>query len=475
VDGTGGRASIWDDAVAQAAAIRRGDVAATELLDEYLARIGQHDEALRAYVSVDTDGARRAAHAADALTAQVRPEDLPPFHGVTLSVKDVVDVAGLPTTHSSKVLAGSVAIADDPVVRRFRDAGFVIVGKTNVPEFCTSMTSSELNGTARNPWDPDRTPGGSSGGAAASLAAGLCAVAHGTDGAGSVRSPASFCGLVGVKPTRGLVNFGPEVGNPYYGTTVDGVLTRSVRDAASLLDVLLGPRDPAAAWSPRPAETYAELALRTPDTLRVAVSTDAPFGTTTPECAGAATTTGAMLESLGHHVESATPDWSTILAAAAGPMSVPGVAALVGEDDIDQVEPRNRPLVRAMSRLTVVEHARWVEQVRAAAESFLAFWDTYDVLVTPTAGIVAPPVSWAPWDQDPEAHMATFTNFPNFAQPFNLSGQPALSLPLVWSDTGLPIGVHLAGRRLDDALLLRVARQLEAALPWSERRPAGFD
>ena len=345
VDGTGGHASIWDDAVAQSAAIRRGDVSATELLEEYLARIERYDEVLRAYVSVDIDGARRAAHTADALTAQVRPEDLPPFHGVTLSVKDVVDVAGLPTTHSSKVLADSVAIVDGPVVSRFRDAGFVIVGKTNVPEFCTSMTSSELNGTARNPWDPERTPGGSSGGAAASVAAGLCAVAHGTDGAGSVRSPASFCGLVGVKPTRGLVNFGPEVGNPYYGTTVDGVLTRSVRDAASLLDVLLGPRDPATAWSPRPAERYAALALRAPGVLRVAVSTDAPFGTSTPECARAATTTGAVLESLGHQVESATPDWSTILAAAAGPMSVPGAAALVGEDDIELVEPRNRPLV----------------------------------------------------------------------------------------------------------------------------------
>ena len=475
MDGTGGPASIWDDAVAQSAAIRRGDVSATELLEEYLARIERYDEVLRAYVSVDIDGARRAARTADALTARVRPEDLPPFHGVTLSVKDVVDVAGLPTTHSSKALADSVAIVDGPVVSRFRDAGFVIVGKTNVPEFCTSMTTSELNGTARNPWDPERTPGGSSGGAAASVAAGLCAVAHGTDGAGSVRSPASFCGLVGVKPTRGLVNFGPEVGNPYYGTTVDGVLTRSVRDAASLLDVLLGPRDPETAWSPRPAERYAALSLRAPGVLRVAVSTDAPFGTSTPECARAATTTGAVLESLGHQVESATPDWSTILAAAAGPMSVPGAAALVGEDDIELVEPRNRPLVRAMSRLTVLEHAQWVEQVRTAAEAFLAFWGTYDLLVTPTAGNVAPPVSWAPWDQDPDAHMATFMDFPNFAQPFNLSGQPALSLPLVWSDSGLPIGVHLAGRRLDDALLLRVARQLETAMPWSEHRPAGFD
>jgi amidase len=473
MDDTRGGTSVWDDAVAQAAAIRRGDVSATELLDEYLARIERHDDTLRAYVHVDADAARHAARAADHLTATA--DALPPFHGVALSVKDVVDVAGMPTTHSSKVLADNVADDDDPVISRFRAAGFVIVGKTNVPEFCSSMTSSELNGICRNPWDTERTPGGSSGGAAAALAAGLCAVAHGTDGAGSVRSPASFCGLVGLKPTRGLVNFGPEVANPYYGTSVDGALTRSVRDAAAMLDALIGSRDPRQSWSPRNADTYAARAERPPGALRVAVSTDAPFGTTTSECADAAVRTGAVLESLGHQVESATPDWPTILAAAAGPMSVPGAAALVGEADIERVEPRNRPMIRALARLTVVEHAQWVELVRAAAKEFLTFWDTYDILVTPTAGIVPPSVSWAPWYQEPEAHMATFMEFPNFAQPFNLSGQPALSVPLAWSDTGLPIGVHLAGRRLDDALVLQVARQLEAVAPWAERRPPGYD
>ena len=363
---------------------------------------------------------------------------------MTLSVKDVVDVAGLPTTHSCKILVDNVATSDDPVVGRFRDAGFVIIGKTNVPEFCSTMTDSELHGTCRNPWDPARTPGGSSGGAAAALSAALCAVSHGTDRAGSVRSPASFCGLVGLKPTRGLVSFGPEVGNPTYGTTVDGVLTRSVRDAAALLDVL-------AAW-PHARRAYADEVGDDPGRLRIAVTTQPPMGETEARCAAAALEAAELLAALGHTVEQATPAWEVMLAVSAFPMDVPGPAALVRLDQLDDVEPRNRPLIERLAQQTVLEHARGVEQVRAAVLTFLDFWDTYDVLVSPTAGIVAPAVDWAPWSQDPQAHMETFMGFPNFAQPFNLSGQPAVSVPLSWTEEGLPVGVHLAGRRLDDAL-----------------------
>ena len=200
-------------------------------------------------------------------------------------MKDVTDVAGMPTTHSCKALVDNVAAADDPVVHRFRHAGFVLLGKTNVPEFCTTMTSSELNGICRNPWDRERTPGGSSGGAGAALAAGLCAVSHGTDGAGSVRNPASFCGVVGVKPTRGHTAFGPDFGNAYFGTTVDGVLTRSVRDAAHLLDVLTNPVIEPERWSPRPERAYADEVGVDPEPLRVAVSWDAPFGEVDEEIA----------------------------------------------------------------------------------------------------------------------------------------------------------------------------------------------
>jgi amidase len=450
--------TLFEDATAQAAALRAGSVSSVELTTAYLDRIAALDDVLRAFVTVDRDGALAQARAADE-RRRAGNANLPPFLGVTLSIKDVEDVAGLPTTHSCRALAGHRATADSPIVRRFRDAGFVIVGKTNVPEFCTTMTSSDLNGICRNPWDLDRTPGGSSGGAGAALAAGLCAASHGTDGAGSVRGPAAFCGLVGIKPSRGLIDFGSEEGPSFFGTTVNGVLTRSVRDAAALLDVMTG--NPGGPAVPEQAD----------GPLRIALTTAPPMGVVEAECAEATERIGALLNSLGHHVETATPDWNAIMAVAAGPMEVPGAAGLLDPSQFDLVEPRNRPMIEGLASRTVVEHARWVEQVRAAARQFLEFWTRYDVLVSPAMGVVPPPLTWAPWDQTPEDHMMTFAAFPSFAQPFNLSGQPAISLPLAWSEAGLPIGIQLAGRQRDEATLLRLSYQLEAALPWRDRTP----
>lgn len=211
------------DAVGQADAIRGGRVSALELTDAYLDRIDRANDVLRAYVALD-------AGDVDA-----------PLGGVTFSIKDVDDVIGLPTTHSCEPLKDAIASEDGPIVPRFRAGGLVILGKTNVRENCTSFTSSRLDGVCRNPSDTDLTPGGSSGGAGAAVAAGLCAAAHGTDGAGSVRAPAAFCGLIGLKLTRGLIAYGPMEGSAYFGTSGPGVLTRSVRDAATLLDVMAPP------------------------------------------------------------------------------------------------------------------------------------------------------------------------------------------------------------------------------------------
>jgi amidase len=466
--------AIWTDATAQAQAIRTRAVRAADLVQEYLDRIEGFDPLLRAYVSVDGERALATAARADEVVRDEEPGTLPPFLGVPISIKDVIDAEGLPTTHSSKVLADQIATADDPLVERLRHAGFVVLGKSNVPEFCTSMTSSELNGICRNPWDTDRTPGGSSGGAAAGLAAALCAVAHGTDGAGSVRVPASFCGLVGVKPTRGLVGFGPERGNAYYQTSVDGILSHSVRDAAGLLDVYVGMHDAMPSWSGRPAQPWSNVYDADPGRLRVAVTTSFLFGEVTDVCADAARAVGHRLEALGHDVAEAAPAWEVILACAAGPMSVPGAAGHVGLDQLDRVEPRNRPLIEREARATVVEHHQWVEQTRAAAREFVRFWDDIDVLVTPTSGILPPSVDWAPWDQPPDVHMATFMGFANFAQPFNLSGQPGVNVPAVWTDDGLPVGVQLVGRPFAEATLLQVARQLEVSMPWDSRRPPAF-
>ncbi len=266
---------IWEGAVAQAAAIRRGETTAVEILDEYLDRIERYDPQLRAYVVVDAERAEADAHRADELVRS-GVEALPPFLGVTISLKDVIDVAGVATTHSSKALVDNVPDADGPLAARLRRAGFILLGKTNVPEFCTSMTSSDLNGICRNPWDLERTPSGSSGGAGAALAAGLCAVAHGTDGAGSVRGPASFCGVVGTKPTRGLVTFGPEAGNAYYRTSVDGVLSHTVRDAAATLDAFTGWHEPGAWWPGRPVASLDDAVSADPGRLRIAVTTIVP-------------------------------------------------------------------------------------------------------------------------------------------------------------------------------------------------------
>ena len=462
------------DAVGQATEVRQGGISALELVNDTLDRIDSVDSRLRSYVSVDRSGALAAAQAADELLRRVGPEAVPPFHGVPLSIKDVIDVAGMPTTHSCKALAHNVATADAPLVRRFRDAGFVVIGKTNVPEFCTSMTSSELNGICRNPWDLARTPGGSSGGAAAALSAGLCAVSHGTDGAGSVRVPASFCGLVGLKPSRRLVAFSPQEDHPYFGTSEPGVLTRTVRDAAAVLDVMVGSGSIALAWSPRPAEPYAQGVGEDVPRLRVAVSADPPLGEVDEVCAAAAFEVGRVLESLGHKVEMSTPNWAAILAASATPMAVPGAATLLSPEQYDLVEPRNRPMVSRLAGMTVLEHFRSVEIARAATAEFVAFWESFDILVTPTCGILPPSVSWAPWNQTPEQHMQAFSSFPNFAHPFNISGQPAVSLPLGQSPQALPIGIQLAGRPFDESLLLAVAAELEQAMPWSDRVPRAY-
>jgi amidase len=450
---------LFEDACGQAEAIRSGRVAAAELVSAYLDRIERFDPVVRAFVTVAADPPRWTADT-DELEGRDRP-----FDGVTVSIKDVEDVAGLPTTHSCEALAGHVATEDGPLTRRLRRGGFMVLGKTNVPEFCSDMTVSKLNGPCRNPWDLERTPGGSSGGAAAAVSGGLCAIAHGTDGAGSVRVPAAWCGLVGLKPSRGLVAFGPDEGPTYFGTSVPGVLCRSVRDAAAFLDVMAPPGP----WTPARDRLYAETTAPTEERLRIGLCTTPPMGAVDPECAAAATDAGVLMEELGHRVESAQPAWDVILQAAFGPMEVPGAAALVSVDDLARVEPRNRPMVGHLASLTVLDHFRWVEAARTAGRHFRRLWSAIDVLVTPTVGMLAPQLTWARWDDDNEAHRARFATFPNFAQPFNVSGQPAISLPLGWSAGGLPIGVQLVGRPLGESTLFQLAAELERARPWAER------
>jgi amidase len=455
---------IWLDATGQAEAIRAGEVSAVELLEAHFRRIGDLNGDLRALVSLDEAGALAQARTIDE-QHRADPQSLPAFAGVPLSIKDTDDVAGLPTTQSCELLSKNVAPVDGPVVRRLRTSGAAIVGKSHVPEFCSTLTNSRLFGICRNPWDLARTAGGSSGGAAAALAAGLCAISHGTDGAGSVRAPASWCGLVGVKPTRRLVTFGPEEDPVCYQSSVHGVLVRSVRDAAAMLDVLAPPGP----WTPVRPGRYVDEAQIPPDQLRVAVSTRFPMGAVDPEVASAVRDAGRLVEALGHVVSEADPAWEVVLAAAGLPLSAPHISRYVSLDQIDRLEPRNQSALRREAEMTVLDFFRLAETARGASRRFVEFWEDVDVLLTPTVGIVAPPVDWARWDQDAAAHLQTFATLPNFAHPFNITGQPALSLPLGWSASGMPIGVQLVGRRLEEAVVLRLAAQIETASPWLER------
>ena len=432
------------DAVGQADAVRRGELSAAELTDAYLARIERLDPLLNSFVTVDADGAREAAAAIG------RGLDGPPLAGVAFSIKDVDDVAGLPTTHSCELLADAVAEGDDPVVARFRAGGLVLLGKTNVPEFCTSMTTSRLNGICRMPWDTSLSPTGSSGGAAVAVAAGLCS--------------AALCGLVGLKPTRGLVAFGPLDGPAYIQTSVPGVLTRSVRDAAALLDVMAPPGP----WTPSRPRPYADEVGGDPGRLRVGLCTAPPYGTIEPACGDAVHAVGRTLEGLGHEVVEVTPPWEVLMPGYGLPMGGVSPADVVDLADAGRVEPRNVSFVERMATMTLLEHSRLVEANRAATKAFMAQWGQ-DVLVTPTTGLFAPPVDWAPWDLEKDAHSARMSGYPSFAQPFNVSGQPAISVPVASNPSGLPLGLQLVGRHLEEATLLRLASQLELARPWADR------
>lgn len=456
-------------AVDQAALVRRREILPVELVTACLNRIERLNPQLRAFVTI---AAERALDEARRMERELSGagDDLPPFWGVPISIKDITPTAGIRTTYSSKVFADWIPDQDHPIVTRIKRAGFIVVGKTNVPEFATSFTESELNGVCRNPWDRTRTPGGSSGGAAAAVAAGLGAVAHGNDFGGSIRVPASFCGLVGLKASRGRVAFGPTFQDVWGNSHVEGALTRTVADCATLLDVMVGHFQEEPHWAPAPERPFLEEVGRSSGRLRVAVSTEAPLGTTEAECANAAHAAATLIESLGHDVEEATPDWGRIQETASA-MSGPGLGALVEGSDVDRLEPRNQAMWQTAQDVTVVDSLRVLPRAHAARRTFLEFWDTYDVLVTPTCGIEPPAVGWARWDQSPEEHRATFGTFPNFPQPFNLSGQPAISLPLHWSSQGMPIGVQIVGRVFDEATLIRLAAELEQVSPWADRTP----
>ena len=462
-----------------AAAIRRREVSPVEVADCYLDRMDQLDPQLNAFCyRADDDARAAAAAAADAVVRATSAEELPPFHGVPLPIKDLDNVAGWPTAYGSAGASREPVRTSDPVVQRFVAAGFVLLGKTATSEFGTlSFTESEAFGITRNPWDPGRTPGGSSGGAAAAVAAGMAPIAHGEDGGGSIRVPASCTGLVGLKPTRGLIT-NEVVDLEGFGT--NGVLTRSVTDTAAALDVLAR-HDPAAWWSP-PAtrEPFADAAARTaPARLRIGVLSRSPVDgiRVDPACAAAATIAARALESAGHQVIDdplPLPPADELMAALLTVWHTGGAGVPLA--DPGRVEPRDRALREAARATSSWAYVEAVQKTQHLSRRIVdAFVGRYDLLVTPTMACLPPAVgAWRPGTED-DPLRAMLNSYPMgvFTALFNVTGQPAISVPVHHDDaSGLPVGVQLVAAPWREDLLLQAARALELAHPWAARRPA---
>ena len=448
-------------ALEQARAVRDGKVSSAELVRAYLARIEARDPALHAFVEIAPKRALQEAARKD-LEVRSNRASLPPFHGVPIGVKDLNLVRGFGMRSGSRALRWlKWSPVDDKTAAALRRGGFVFVGKLATSEVgAMPVTEPDIHPPVRNPWNLEHSAGGSSGGSAAAVSAGLLPIAHGSDGAGSVRIPAAFCHLFGLKPSRGrLANqFGLRDSRILYTC---GPITRTVTDAAAMLDIMLDrdPRSPA----PRTVTPFAELAERPPARLRIRVGTRAPWGTTDPEIEAATLRVARVLEDAGHHLEPA-PQFQGALAD-----GLPLWQWLVGSAPLPlrYVEPVTRWLAEAGRRMKRTDRDALHD---AITKQVLEVFGDVDLWLTPT--VIVPPPRVGAWKNlGPEAAFTEAAVLGAFTAFFNVSGQPAVSLPAGLTSNGLPIGVQLAGRCFEEAKVLAVARELEQRLPWRERRP----
>jgi Asp-tRNA(Asn)/Glu-tRNA(Gln) amidotransferase A subunit family amidase len=469
---------LREDALGLAALVRKGDVAPHEVLEACLARLEAVNPKVNAVVMLDADAAR------DRLKAQPRGDG--PFYGLPYFIKDLhAPVAGLPLAHGSRAFKGSVFSFDSETVARLRRAGFAIIGRTNSPEFgMSASTEPRLHGPTRNPWSLDHSAGGSSGGAAAAVAAGILPATHATDSGGSIRIPASANGLVGLKPTRGLLASGPHRGDPNHGISHEHAVTRTVRDCAAILDATAGPDVGAPYFTAPPTEPFLSAIDRPPAKLRIAVTLASFLTGETPDAEVIQAVEGAvkLLRAQGHEVEEARPDFDgQALLAAIMTVLQAGLASLVEAREAelkrpltrDELEPASWAGVEFGRTVSGRAYAAQFPVINRAVRSIGQLFTRYDVLVTPT--LMRPPARLGELSTDvDDIHRfnAQLFGYAPFTFPFNATGQPAASLPLGWSRAGLPIGVQVVGRFGQDTTLLRLARQLEIAAEWDKRRAA---
>jgi amidase len=468
------------DGLGLGALVQRGEVSALELLEIAIARAEAINPRINAIVYRGYDQARAAA-------AAFKPAG-EPFAGVPLVLKDLLgDCAGMPTRFASAFVPPMPAPADSYLVARLKRAGFVPFAKTNAPEFgLPPFTEPKLYGAARNPWDLTRTPGGSSGGSAAAVAARIVPVAHANDGGGSIRIPAACCGLVGLKPTRGRNSLGPLVGDIMNGLVVEHVVCRSVRDTAAALDATAGymAGDPYAASAP--ARPYLTELGGAPRRLRIGYSTATPYGNSLdPEIAAATDATARLCAALGHEVEEASfnLDAQTLLPAffavySAGlAATIDVVAKLIGRaPSASDFEAMTWNIYQIGRAVTASQYLMAVGVLQQSGRAFAAFFEHRDIWLTPSLSALPLPVGLINVD-DPNARLADprIPAFAHYNPLYNVSGQPAISLPLQVSKSGLPIGMLFGARYGEEATLLHLAAQLETAQPWHDRQPKLID
>lgn len=465
--------SILDqDATAQAQAIERGETSASELVEASIARIDRLNPELNAVIHHLSEAARETA-------AGDQPPG--PFRGVPFLVKDAVcQTEGDPYHLGMRFLKEREHRADhdSELARRFRAAGFIFVGKTNTPELAMSATTEPVAyGATHNPWDLAHSTGGSSGGSAAAVASGIVAAAHANDMGGSIRIPAGYCGLVGLKPTRGRGSLGPDFGQYWGPLTHEHVVTRSVRDSAGVLDAITGPAlgDPYTA--PPPARPWREEVTSAPPSLRIGVlELGGPSDGVDAEVRQAVDDTASWLDALGHRLSRI--ELPGLERAEMGPWISGGLArdldrwsARYGEPiGPEDVEPVNWIMAEAGRGISAPEYVAAEERAFAWARALQAPWaDTIDLLLTPTTPILAPALGWASPDVPPTELLGRLGTITRFSMAFDVTGQPAISLPLHMSSSGLPIGVQLVAATAREDLLFQLSGQLERAHPWAER------
>jgi amidase len=457
--------TAWLDATAQADLVRAGSISPAELVEGAITRIEKLNPQINAVIHELFDRARAEAVA-------TLPDG--PFRGVPLLLKDLgAELEGTPFCEGTDFAGDYRSTVTQELTQRFIAAGFVICGKTNTPEFGILPTTEPRRfGPSRNPWNTEHSTGGSSGGSAAAVASGMVPVAHANDGGGSIRIPASCCGLVGLKPTRARVSTAPQYGDLMGGLVAEHVVTRSVRDSAAILDAISGPVPGDPYWAPP----------RRGPSFAAAVGAATPTGSEVhQDCVTAADNAAALCESLGHQVEDAalTVDGDAFTAhfinvwAAGNAWAIADWEERTGHASEEKdVEPLSWALIELGRSINSAQYLKSMQELQKITRQIAGYFEGIDVLLTPTLG--EPPAPLGTFDSPPGEPLAGLFRaaaYGPFTPPFNVTGQPGISLPLQWNGAGLPIGVQFVGRFGDEETLLSLAGQLEEATPWADRRP----